>query len=330
VTESSRLSEQDRDSQPAHDAERESQQGEETATEECPDCGGRLVTDESQAERHCEECGRVVETEGLDHGPEWRAFSQQEKEQKSRVGSPETQLLHDRGLSTKISWQDEDARGNRLSERKRRQIQRLRTWDERYRATDSKDRNLRQALGEIDRMASALGLPQNVRETASVIYRRALNDGLLPGRSIEGMATAALYAAARLDGVARSLDEMAVVSRVEKLELERTYSYLTRELGLGVPPTNPGEYIGRFASALDCTDETERRARVLVEQAVDEGVHSGKHPVGIAASALYGAGQLTGEKMTQAAVSEVASVSKVTIRNRYREVMRAAQRTDGE
>jgi transcription initiation factor TFIIB len=327
VTESSRLSERDRDSQSTRE-HGSGQSAEETATEECPDCGGRLVTDESQAERHCEECGRVVETDGLDHGPEWRAFSQQEKEQKSRVGSPETQLLHDKGLSTKISWQDEDARGNRLSERKRRQIQRLRTWDERYRATDSKDRNLRQALGEVDRMASALGLPQNVRETASVIYRRALDDGLLPGRSIEGMATAALYAAARLDGVARSLDEMAVVSRVEKLELERTYSYLARELELGVPPTNPGEYIGRFASALDCTDETERRARELVEQAVSEGVHSGKHPVGIAASAIYGAGQLTGEEMTQAAVSEVANVSKVTIRNRYREVMRAAQCTE--
>ncbi len=329
MTESSRLSERNRDT-PTRD---ESEQSRHETTREavdqnCPDCGGQVVTDESQAERHCEECGRVVETGGLDRGPEWRAFSQQERERKSRVGSPETQMLHDKGLSTKIGWQDEDAHGNQISEHKRRQMQRLRTWDERYRATDSKDRNLRQALGEVDRMASALGLPQNVRETASVIYRRALDDGLLPGRSIEGMATAALYAAARLDGVARSLDEMVVVSRVEKLELERTYSYLARELELGVPPTNPGEYIGRFASALDCTDETERRARDLVEQAVSEGVHSGKHPVGIAASAIYGAGQLTGEEMTQAEVSEVANVSKVTIRNRYREVMQAAQCTD--
>ena len=315
MTESSRLSERDRTDQ----------SGEQT-TEGCPDCGGRVV--QQQGERHCEECGRVVEAETIDHGPEWRAFTHSENESKSRVGSPETELLHDRGLSTKIGWQDRDARGNRLSERKRRQMQRLRTWDERYRATDSQDRNLRQALGEIDRMASALGLPQNVRETASVIYRRALDEELLPGRSIEGMATAALYAAARLDGVARSLDELTVVSRVEQLELERTYSYLARELELGVPPTNPAEYIGRFASELDCSDETERCARDLVERAVEAGIHSGRHPVGIAASALYGAGQLTGEELTQEAVSEAASVSKVTIRNRYREVMQARERDD--
>ncbi len=301
--------------------ETETQQAAESV---CPECGGQVVVDERQGERHCTDCGWIDETPVLDRGPEWRAYTTDEKRSKSRVGSPETQLLHDKGLSTKIGWQDRDARGNALSERKRRQIRRLRTWNERYRSTDSKDRNLRQALGEIDRMASALGLPTSVRETASVIYRRALDDGLLPGRSIEGVATASLYASARLDGVSRSLDEMLVVSRVDELELQRTYTYLTRELGLTVPPTHPREYIGRFASELGCTDETERRARELVDAAVDKGVHSGKHPVGIAASALYGAGQLTGEKMTQEAVSDVATVSKVTIRNRYREVMRAA------
>ncbi|ELZ35127.1 transcription factor TFIIB cyclin-related protein [Halorubrum distributum JCM 10247] len=83
-------------------------------------------------------------------------------------------MMHDKGLSTNIGWQDKDAYGKSLSGRQRRRMQRLRTWNERFRTRDSKERNLKQALGEIDRMASALGLPDNVRETASVIYRRAL------------------------------------------------------------------------------------------------------------------------------------------------------------
>ncbi len=292
---------------------------------ECPDCGGQLTMDTAQRERHCQECGYIVERDAIDRGPEWRAYTSAEQQQKSRVGAPRTQLLHDRGMSTKIGWQNQDANGNQLSKRKRRQMSRLRTWDERYRTTDSKGRNLRQALGEIDRMASALGLPENVRETASMIYRQALDQGLLPGRSIEGMATAALYAASRMSGVARSIDEMVVVSRIGEMELKRTYRYLTKELGIDIAPTNPAEYLSRFASELDCTDETERLARELVDAAVKEGVHSGRHPVGIAASALYGAGQLSGEKLTQEEVSTVAKVSKVTIRHRYREVMEAAQ-----
>lgn len=176
-------------------------------------------------------------------------------------------------------------------------------------------------------MGSALGLPASIRETASVVYRRALKNDLLPGRSIEGMATASLYAATRLDGVARSIEEVVAVSRVDDMEIKRAYRYLSRELDLEIPPTNPIEYLSRFASELDCSDETERRARELIEIATEEGVHSGKHPAGIAASALYAAAQLLDEGTTQSAVSEVAGVSKVTIRNRYQEILEAAERT---
>ncbi|MEF8774343.1 MAG: transcription initiation factor IIB family protein, partial [Halobacteriales archaeon] len=171
--------------------------------------------------------------------------------------------------------------------------------------------------------ASALGLPDSIRETASVIYQQALEEDLLPGRSIEAVATASLYAAARIGGVARSIDEVAAVSRVDDLEIKRAYRYVDRELELAIPPTNPIEYVGRFASDLACGDDTERTARDLIDGATEKGVHSGKHPVGIAASALYAAAKLNGEPITQADVSEVANVSEVTIRNRYREVLEA-------
>jgi transcription initiation factor TFIIB len=203
-------------------------------------------------------------------------------------------------------------------------MQRLRTWNERFRTRNSKERNLKQALGEIDRMASALGLPENVRETASVIYRRALDDDLLPGRSIEGVATAALYAAARQAGTPRSLDEIASVSRVDKMELTRTYRYIVRQLGLEVQPADPVSYLPRFTSDLDLSEEAERQARELLESAKAGGVHSGKSPVGLAAAAIYAAALLTNEKVTQSEVSEVTDVSEVTIRNRYKELLDAA------
>ncbi|MWG35614.1 transcription initiation factor IIB, partial [Halomarina oriensis] len=244
---------------------------------------------------------------------------------KSRVGAPTTNMMHDKGLSTNIDWRDKDAYGNSLGSRQRAKMQRLRKWNERFRTRDSKERNLKQALGEIDRMASALGLPENVRETASVIYRRALDENLLPGRSIEGVATSAVYAAARQAGVPRSLDEIADVSRVEKSEIARTYRYVVRELGLEVKPADPESYVPRFASALGLSDEAENRARQLLRNAKEKGVHSGKSPVGLAAAAVYAAALLTNEKTTQAAVSEVADISEVTIRNRYHELLEAEQ-----
>ncbi len=292
---------------------------------ECPECGGRLAADSEHGETVCTECGLVVEEDEIDRGPEWRAFDSAEKDQKSRVGAPTTNMMHDKGLSTNIDWRDQDAYGNSLDSRQRQKMQRLRKWNERFRTRDSKERNLKQALGEIDRMASALGLPENVRETASVIYRRALDENLLPGRSIEGVSTASVYAAARQAGVPRSLDEVAGVSRVEKSEIARTYRYVVRELGLEVAPADPESYVPRFASELGLSEEAENRARKLLSNAKEQGVHSGKSPVGLAAAAVYAASLLTNEKTTQAAVSEVADISEVTIRNRYHELLEAEQ-----
>jgi len=309
----------------ARESEDETESTEESEQLRCPECGGQLATDTEHGETVCADCGLVVEEDEIDHGPEWRAFDSKEKDQKSRVGAPTTQMMHDKGLSTNIGWQDKDAYGKTLSSRQREKMQRLRTWNERFRTRDSKERNLKQALGEIDRMASALGLPENVRETASVIYRRALADDLLPGRSIEGVATSALYAAARQAGTPRSLDEIATVSRVDKDEIARTYRYVVRELGLEIQPADPEQYVPRFASELDLSDESERRARDLLKTAKDQGVHSGKSPVGLAAAAIYAAALLTNEKVTQSEVSEVANISEVTIRNRYHELLEAEE-----
>ncbi|MFC6835669.1 transcription initiation factor IIB [Halomarina ordinaria] len=293
----------------------------------CPECGGRLESDTEHGETVCSACGLVVEEDSIDRGPEWRAFDSAERDQKSRVGAPTTKMMHDKGLSTNIGWQDKDAYGRALSSRQRAKMQRLRTWNERFRTRDSKERNLKQALGEIDRMSSALGLPKNVRETASVIYRRALAEDLLPGRSIEGVATSAVYAAARQAGTPRSLDEVTMVSRIDKMELTRTYRYVVRQLNLEIKPADPESYVPRFASDLDLSDEVERRARELLKGAREAGLLSGKSPVGLAAAAIYAAALLSNEKVTQSQVSDVANISEVTIRNRYKELLEASEVT---
>lgn len=287
----------------------------------CPECGARLTTDAGRAETTCTECGLVVTERHVDRGPEWRSFDTGERNTRSRVGAPTTKLLHDKGLSSHIGWENRDGKGSTLSPSQRRRMGRLRTWDERFRAKSHDDRNLKQALGEIQRMGSALGLPDEVRETASVIYRRAQAEDLLPGRTIEAISTAALYAAARQMDNPRSIDEVAAVSRIGEQEFKRAYRYLVRELELPVKPANPQQFIGRLASALDAEPATERQARALLTAAEGTGIFTGKSPVGLAAAALYAGSQLSGERLTQDQVSEVAEVSNVTIRNRYKELL---------
>ena len=287
----------------------------------CPECGGQIIPDEDHGEMACEECGLVLEGEEIDHGPEWRAFYADEKAEKSRVGAPSTPLKHDKGLSTTIGWKDTDAYGNTLSSHQREKMNRLRTWDERFRTKDSHDRNLKQAFTEIRRMASALGIADPIQETAGVLYRRAVEENLLPGRSIEAMATASLYAAARQHNTPRTLVEFTTVSRVEKMRIQRAYRYLSQELDLRIEPADPLQYVRQFASALEVSDEAERLARELLEIAEAENVYSGKSRAGLAAAALYAASHLTNEGLTQATVSDVAHVCHITIRDRYQELL---------
>jgi len=48
---------------------------------------------------------------------------------------------------------------------------------------------------------------------------------------------------------------------------------------------------------------------------------SGRGPAGIAAAALYVASLLNDEKRTQREVADVAGITEVTIRNRYKELI---------
>ncbi|WP_129112918.1 transcription initiation factor IIB [Halegenticoccus tardaugens] len=265
------------------------------------------------------ETGEIIEERTIDYGPEWRAFDFREHEERSRTGAPLTERMHDRGLTTEIGWQNRDANGNSLSAEKRRQMHRLRTWQERIRTQNSGERNLQFALSEIDRMASALGVPDSVREVASVIYRRALKRDLIRGRSIEAVATGALYAAIRQEGIPHSLGEVSNVSRVERTEIGRAYRNVSNELGLGLPPTDPREFLPRYCSELELDDAVERRAHSILTRVMDEGRHSGKAPAGVAAASVYLAGLLYNSKRTQQEVADAANVTVVTIRHRYHE-----------
>lgn len=293
----------------------------------CPECDGQLCQNDNDTEIVCADCGIVIPDATLDTSITLYTPSG-EADGDSRVGPPTTNLLHDKGLSTEIGWKDVDANGNNLSGERKEQFSRLRKWDKRSRQQSATDRNLMHALGEIDRMAAALGVPDCTRETASVIYRQALDDRLLPGRAVESVASASLYAASRMNGIPRSINEIATVSRVKQLRVERAYRHISRELGLKISPTDPSAFIGRLASDVDCKPATEQRARQLVKAARKEGVHSGKHPVGIAAGALYAAARLCDEQIRQVDISRAADVSEVTIRNRYPEILAAADCDD--
>lgn len=294
-----------------------------TSVVKCDECMSRnLIYDVSRGERHCGDCGVVLEESIIDQSAEWRAFGADGPEtDRSRVGAPSTNLIHDKGLSTNIDWQNRDFSGKTISSKNRAQMYRMRKWQQRSRVKGSKERNLQEALTKIQQVCSKLRLPKTVAERAADIYKRALDADLIRGRSIEITAGACVFIANQEMLTARTVDDIAVAMKANPKEVGRSYRGLKRKLMIRTPLTSPETYVSRFCSELELSKVTENKVREIIKLANEYDLVDGKSPSGITAAALYIAGHQTKQIRTQREISDVTNVTEVTIRNRYKQLV---------
>ena len=67
--------------------------------------------------------------------------------------------------------------------------------------------------------------------------------------------------------------------------------------------------------------KTQNDALKILRNAEDIELTSGRGPAGISAAALYVAALMNDEKKTQREVADIAGITEVTIRNRYKELI---------
>jgi len=277
--------------------------------EECPECTGRLRTE--GGEISCVACGIVIDSTRFDRRGR-RSFADDEGD-RERTGAPLTAARHDRGLSTEIGF-GRDGNGNTLSGKKRRQLHRLRREHTRARWQTKAERNLAHGCTEIARLVAALDLERDVREQASTLFRRAQDNALLPGRSIEAVAAGCVYAVCRCTAVTRTLGEVVAVAQCSRGKVTNAYRVLNSELALPAPPQRPREFIPGQASTLGVPTQTERLARTLAGQAWEAGVSIGVNPSGFGAACLAVACREHHVDVPQLELARAAGVSTATVR----------------
>ena len=275
-----------------------------------------MVMDDAAGELFCSNCGYVIKEKLAESGPEWRAFSVQERDERAHTGPPSTLSTHDMGLSTVIDRADRHAHDKSLPTSMKRMIERLRTWDGRSKVHESVDRIRRLVFSELDRLVDKLNVNDGVIEKAAYIYRKALERGLIRGRSISAMIAASLYAACRDIETPRTLKDISAISNIRKNDLARCHRLLFKELDLRMPVVDPVRCISRIASKAGLQERTQRRALEILRRAEETRTSAGKGPMGLAASALYVACIMENDNKTQKELAEAASVTEVTIRNR--------------
>jgi transcription initiation factor TFIIB len=281
----------------------------------------RLVTDSESGEVFCSNCGTVISDRNQEISrPEWRFYSAEQENDRSRTGIPITLAKADMGLATLIGKDDKDASGHLLDGAMRNRMQRLRTWDLRTRNHTSSDRSLLQAFSKLDVLKDKLALSDAVVEKIAYIYRKVQHRGLIRGRTISGLIAAAIYAGCREMETPWTLKDIAAASNVKRKDIARNYRMLLFELNLKVPNADPIKCIVKVANRANLTENTKRQAIAIMKDVAKKEISAGKDPMGLAATVLYLSCLRTGEETTQTQIAQASGVTEVTVRNRLKEL----------
>lgn len=276
----------------------------------CPECGGKTIPIQEKGELVCGQCGLVINERILDISNSGkRAFTKQEKERRERTGSPISILLPDMGLSTVI---DKNSIKNPDLKRAAKWNSRM-TWDK---------RNLLIATTELKRIGSNLNLPDHVKKAAIRLYINAFKKKLLRGRSINGMVAACLYFACRDQKIPRTLQEILDETAISAKNVRRCYRTLIRELNLKVPSTDPISLIPRYIAELGLDTNAEKTTIKILQSFALKFSTSGKDPKGLCAGALYLVSKVKNKKVSQKEIANLVGVTEVTLRSRYKELIK--------
>lgn len=287
----------------------------------CTLCSGTsIVFDSETSEAICSSCGMVVKDNIESMGPEWRSYSGEDIESKSRTGMPSSLAFHDMGLSTFISYSNVDANGVAISAEQRSKVQRMRRWNKISSNNRSYHRNLKNAFAILSTIKDKLSLSDTLIEKAAYNYRKALDKKIIKGRSIRALIVAAVYASCRDLSVPRTLEEISVAANTESIFAGKCYRLLVQNLELQLPVIDSNKYLARIVNKAKVSERTYRAALDMLTTIKSNPISHGKDPNALAVAVLYAACLKEEENVSQAQVAVAGDISIVTLRKRFQDV----------
>lgn len=294
----------------------------------CPECDNSLVHDVDCGEKICSGCGVVVEERTAYYGHESSSSEPEDRLRNSRAAGQVTLMQHDFGISTEIADTGRDYSGRPINSEIAGKIYNMRRWQTRVRVSKPRDRRLVNVLTRISEMCDNMGLPNNVAETASMVYREVERQMGIKNKSIVAVSAAVIQMACKRCGVIRSPEEIcrSVCAPAEARKKARLASRFYREMAIelgpvAAPALSIDKYISKISSMTRTDVRVERLALEIAEKTKGGRVSDGKAPNGIAAAYLYVASTLLGQTVLQRDISGAAGVTEVTIRNRCKEIL---------
>jgi transcription initiation factor TFIIB len=288
-----------------------------TIQKSCQVCQGTLVFDVHADESICSKCGIVFPA--CDEFLHYNTCTKANDVGLQPVAESLTNtMMYEISLPTFIGEKNIDSSGRQI---RNYHIDKIRRLDKFTLANDNKMRNLNKAVREIRRITEILGMKTLIAERAAYIYRKAFGQGLIRGRSISGIAAAAIYVACKENDIPFSADNIEkMIDGLSKKNILRYYKMLLKCMKISLNLPSPLAHIAKIAERTGLSVKTERKAIEILAKVSTNSLLCGKKPISIAAAALYLASLGTCEHTTQLRIAMATDLTTITIRNRCSDI----------
>jgi transcription initiation factor TFIIB len=285
---------------------------------QCPECKCTDNTiDNFKGEIICKNCGLVID-DCYNIRSEKLLINDLNLSKKDRISSSLKLTLDNNGFYTIIGFENKDANGNKLKNKNRNKFYKLRKLDYKTKITSSKDKNLIKALRKLNRLSSSLELPNNVKETAAYIYKKAVKMSLIKGRSVDFLIAASLYYSCKICNVPRTLNEISNISDVDEKKIGKYYKFLLKFIKIKIEPVSAHNYLSRFCNELNLDYNVFLKSVEILNNAEQKGLTIGRNPACSAAASIYLASLSCDSRRTQKEVANVAGITDFGLRKLYK------------
>jgi len=256
----------------------------------CPNCGSKRLS-QYGIKTVCSNCSFVIDPKSIKNRP------------KKRI----------RQSSLQISQENPSVHLD-LSENSSKK------WQKLLRVSDSTEESLAAVLLEITRIGRCISLPEEALKLSLGVYRTVIQANLTKRTPARVLAATIVYIACRQAGIARSLNEIAHLSKISAGKMRHTHNTLIKQIASMSRPATPSTYVRKLSTSLFKREKTVEVAEKIIQCLRDQKFSQGKNPVGLAASACYVASIVAGERKTQREIAEVARITESTMQTRYRQI----------
>ncbi|KAL6183173.1 hypothetical protein ACLB2K_044584 [Fragaria x ananassa] len=254
-------------------------------------CFTEVVSDHATGDTSCSECGTLV----VDETSEWVPDPTREPVSPVRLES---------GVSgSNGATEEEEEEALPAPRRKRR------------------GRPKRPPYESIAEVANRLGLGATIKDRASDIYKKVIDQKPLKYKTPAAVVAACVYVACRQESNPRTVKEMCSANGAKTKEVVRVKDFIMKYLvteGQEIVIVHAADFLTHFCSVLGMSNIEVMAAQETVRNSEELAIR--RSPISLAAVVIYIIAQLSNDKKAVRDVALVTRVAEATIRNSYKDV----------